>query len=117
MTDDEPSEQDVALIKPALEQREEYRRWRNEQPYDGVLGRLPAWVPEPHQEQFEIARDRLLYYGVYYNEPVNPDVAVGYLDIYTQLGEKSDSPVAPAGAPRDGPEWIPPEFMQDVAYL
>jgi hypothetical protein len=116
MQDDELSEQDIAPLIQALEQRDAVYRRRDEQPYGGVLGRLPQWVPEWHQKQFEETRNRLLDTGVH-GESLSPDIVQGYIKIYTELGVTRGSTIAKPGEQTDGPEWIPPEVMNDVGYL
>lgn len=116
MSDDEISDQDIASIDRLFDRRDTVYRWRSEQPYDGVLGKLPMWAPEWQQRQFEIVRNRLLDNGAY-GKPLNPRTALGYLNIHTQLGNGRDSTVSKPGEQGDAPEWIPQEVMQDVGYL
>jgi hypothetical protein len=113
MSDDyELSEQDIA---PFIEYFERQNA-RNEQPYDGVLGRLPQWAPEWHQKQFKATRNRLLDNGVD-GKPLSPYIVQGYIKIYTELGVTRDSTIEKPGEQTDGPEWIPPEVMEHVGYL
>lgn len=37
--------------------------WRSKQPYDGVLGTLPQWVPENFQVEFKTTRNQLIRNG------------------------------------------------------
>ncbi len=116
MQDDELSEQHLAPLIEDLKQRDAVYRQRNDKRYDGVLGRLPQWVPEWHQKQFDVTRNRLLDNGVH-GKPLSPDIVQGYIKIYTELGVTRDSAVAKPGEEMDAPEWIPPEVMEDVGYL
>jgi len=101
MSDDgELSEQDITPFIQYFEQQEA----RNEQPYDGVLGRLPQWVPEWHQIQFRRTRNHLLDKGVH-GKPLRPPIVQGYIKIYTELGVSRDSTIAKPDEETDGPEW------------
>lgn len=111
------AKRDIARCAQCYEQQVEApRQQRNEQSYNGVLGRLPQWVPEWHQNQFEITRNNLLDNGVY-GKPLSPHIVQGYIKIHTELGVTRDSTILNPGEETDGPQWIPPELLQDVGYL
>ena len=114
--EDELSEEDIAPFNEYIEQRDAVYRQRNDKRYDGVLGRLPTWVPESDQEEFEVTRNRLLDKRVN-DVPLSAQVVRDYIRIYMQLGINRDSTIAKPGEQTDGPEWIPPEVMKDVGYL
>jgi hypothetical protein len=77
---------------------------------------LPQWVPEWHQKQFEVTRNRLLDYGAF-NKQLSPQTVRGYMKIYMHLGVNRESTASKPGEQTDRPEWIPPEVMEDVGYL
>ncbi len=67
-------------------------------------------------KQLQVTRNRLLNNGVH-GKPLSPDIAQGYIEIYTALGVNRDSTIAKPRKRTDGPEWIPPEVMEDADYL
>jgi hypothetical protein len=76
---------------------------RAEDPYDGVLGQLPEWAAEWHQEHFLFIRNRLLDNG-YQGNKLTPKEILTFMDRYRDLGEVEG-------------EDIPRELWDDIGYL
>jgi hypothetical protein len=71
----ELTEEEVAQKILATQERVDAR---NNLPYDGIMGSLPEWAPGPIQEQFEIARNRVIDSWQYTREQ-----ALEWLDRFT----------------------------------
>ena len=77
---------------------------RAEDPYDGVVGQLPEWVPKWHQEQFVFIRNRLLDNG-YQGKKLTPEKILTFMNRYQDLGEV------------EGDAYIPRELWDDIGSL
>lgn len=87
--DDEPTESEVSAMAAWLRRARQALAWRCEQPYDGVFGVLPAWVPQPRRDDFTRTRDRLLDEQMY-GECVTPQQILGWMNTYAAAGEGVD---------------------------
>lgn len=96
------------LLQKALEHTSQLHKCRNSQPYDGVAGRLPEWVPEWHKNEFRKIRDKLLDTPLY-GEEVSRENIILWMDNYCALGSLR------VGVCSSG--FIPPEVWDDVGYL
>lgn len=76
-------------------------RWRSEQPYDGVLGALPQWLPANFHAEFETTRNKLLRDGY------TPD------DIRRFMVEIAEIERSALASPDDPPE-LNPETPFDI---
>lgn len=101
---DELSPEDVARMQAYLDHIDA----RINAPYDGVLGRLPDWVPDWHQQEFFKARNSLLN-GGRYGDPVNREQIIEWMDAYCRLGNTPEGQVS-----RD---YIPIERMDPIGQL
>ena len=79
--------------------------------YDGVLGSLREWVPEPVQKSFIAARNRVIDTWEY-----EPHVAVEWLDRFVTIGTDKDEWFYPAVYPC-GRELDPDYFTDTIGYL
>ncbi|MEJ1369406.1 MAG: hypothetical protein RPU35_14600 [Candidatus Sedimenticola sp. (ex Thyasira tokunagai)] len=84
---------------------------RSNAPYDGVLGSLPDWVPEPIQKNFTAVRDRVIG-----NWGYEPSEAVKWLDRFVTIGTDNNEWFYPAIYPC-GRELDPDYFTETIGYL
>jgi hypothetical protein len=89
---------------------------RTQQKYDGVVGALPDWVPDPLQEEFKATRDYLLDY--FSDDPASPHTKVKKL----MAARKKES--FPTSLSKESPPirfpftpYIPPEVERDLDAL
>lgn len=89
---------------------------RAKQKYDGVVGTLPDWVPDPLQEEFKATRDYLLDY--FSDDPASPHTKVKKL----MAARKKES--FPTSLSKESPPirfpftpYIPPEVKRDLDAL
>lgn len=82
--------------------------WRSKQPYDGVLGTLPQWIPKNFHIEFERTRDTLLQDGYAATEIQH------FMDKIVEIEQ-----IALAN-PNDPPEMhyvMPPKIYEAVSTL
>ncbi len=97
-------------VKSDIKAARELLKWRDSQPYDGVLGQLPKWVPDKHKDEFCRIRDKLLDTEIGGQEVSVKEIIQWVIDFY-KLQNVRESTVFYRGG------YIPPEFWSDVSYL
>jgi len=84
---------------------------RSDLPYDGVLGALPEWVPEPIQRNFVAVRNRVLDDWKY-----TPEVALEWIDRFVTIGTDDNQWFYPGAYP-SGLEIDPSYFIETFGLL
>ena len=84
---------------------------RSNLPYDGILGGLPEWVPDPVQSRFKEVRNRMIDILHY-----SPKQAVEWLDRFVSMKTDNDRWFYPATYP-NGIDLDPHYFLDTIGYL
>lgn len=93
-------------IKAAME----LLKWRNSQPYDGVLGQLPKWVPDERKDEFCRIRNKLLDKEIYGQKGSVKEIIQWIISFYKLKNSRESTAFYRGGN-------IPPEVWSDVSYL
>ena len=102
--DEDVSEADLALARRWLIADKAWEERVRREPYDGVIGLVPDWFPQPISAEFERVRFNLLRSSVA-GEEVTPELVRLWVDRYKALGEG------------DKDDYIPREFFEQVSRL
>jgi len=100
-------EEDLDRIIRWLDASEQVSEQRRAATYDGVLGKLPEWVPKWHQHKFNETRNRLLDRYLF-GERLQHEQIVAWINEYGVLAEENEGQFAP---------FIPREIYQEIGYL
>jgi len=106
----EPTEQDIEKVAAGLARIQEAQAVLESQPYDGVQGLPPEWVPEPSLDRFRKVRETLFSWG-YTSAQV-----CEWLDRYCRIGEADDDWFIPGRHPT-GQEANSQLFEDSIGYL
>ena len=109
--DEEVSREEITLVTAFLEGDEKYKADLEAQPYDGVRGLPPEWVPPPMIDRYRNARNRILDSWGY-----SPNEAVNWIDRYCRQGEEDNDWFFPAKYPC-GLELEPGYFSETIGIL
>jgi hypothetical protein len=105
VSDTDISDANIERVAGWFERLGQLTAKRDTEPYDGVLGVLPEWVPQWHQDQFRKVRNELLDRqwpdGF---RPSGADVR-RWIDAYAALGDSQNE------------AYIPEEVCEKVGYL
>ncbi len=104
------SEQDLDSLIRLLDALERIKEQRRAATYDGVLGKLPEWVPKWHQHKFNETRNRLLDRYLF-GERLQHEQIVAWINEFCVRGEENEGQFAP---------FIPREIskqIEDLAHL
>ncbi len=85
-------------------------KWRDSQPYDGVLGQVDNWVPDEIKDEFCSIRNKLLD-AMNYKEPVKVKKIREWIDEFYKKEKLQGDGIYRRSI------VIPPKFRRDVSYL
>ncbi len=97
-------------VKSDIKAAMELLKWRDSQPYDGVFGQLPKWVPDERRDEFCRIRNKLLDTEID-GQKVSVKEIIQWIINFNKLKNLRESTAFCRGG------YIPPEVWSDVSYL